>query len=97
MLTDNQYRKLKLLSRKEGRTISELVRSAIDAAYAGMDSIKHRNQFVIQCYKEGFISLGRLAEYLGIDIIDARLYLKKHDIQLGVQESHEVEQDTMNA
>jgi predicted HTH domain antitoxin len=95
MLTDDQHRRLKSSSKKEGRTLGELVRGAVDAAKK--DSIEHRKIIALEAYKEGFISLGKLAETLGVDIVSARLYLEEHNIPLKTQESHEIDRDAVNA
>jgi len=97
MLTDDQHRRLKSSSKKEGRTLGELVRDAVDAAYETKDSIEHRKIVALEAYKEGFISLGKLAETLGIDIVSARIYLKEQNIPLKTQEQHEIKRDAVNA
>jgi len=97
MLTDDQHRRLKSSSKKEGRTLGELVRGAVDAAYEKKDSIEHRKIVALEAYKEGFISLGKLAETLGLDVVSARLYLKEHNIPLRTQEPIEIKQDAVNA
>lgn len=97
MLTDDQHKKLKASSKREGRTLGELVRGAVDYAYAKKDSIEHRKLVALEAYKEGFISLGKLAETLGLDVVSMRLYLKEHNIPLRTQEPLEIKQDTVNA
>lgn len=97
MLTDEQHRRLKSSSKKEGRTLGELVRGAVDAAYEKKDSIEHRKLVALEAYKEGFISLGKLAETLGLDVVSARLYLREHNIPLKIQEQDEIKRDIMNA
>jgi len=97
MLTDDQHKKLKSFSKKEGRTLGELVRGAVDAAYEKKDSIEHRKIVALEAYKEGFISLGKLSETLGLDVVSARLYLKEHNIPLRTQEPIEIKQDAVNA
>jgi predicted HTH domain antitoxin len=97
MLNDEQHKKLKLYAKKEGRTLGELVRDALDTAYMSKDAIEQRKQVAIDAYKEGFISLGKLAEVLGIDPVSARDYLKEHDIPIRGQELKEISQDGANA
>jgi predicted HTH domain antitoxin len=97
MLNDEQHKKLKLYAKKEGRTLGELVRDALDTAYMSKDALEERRQVALNAYKEGFISLGKLAEVLGIDPISARNYLKEHGIPVQAQELKEISQDAANA
>jgi predicted HTH domain antitoxin len=97
MLTDDQHRRLKSSSRREGRTLGELVRGAVDAAFEKKDPIEHRKRIALEAYKEGFVSLGKLAETLGVDIVSARLYLKEQNMPIWTQELHEINQDAVNA
>jgi len=97
MLNDEQHKKLKLYAKKEGRTLGELVRDALDTAYMSKDAIEQRKQVAIDAYKEGFISLGKLAEVLGIDPVSARDYLQEHGIPIRGQELKEISQDGANA
>ena len=56
----------------------------MDTAYEKKDSIEHRKHIALEAYKEGFISLGKLAETLGVDIVSARSYLKERNIPLSM-------------
>jgi predicted HTH domain antitoxin len=51
----------------------------------------------IAAYREGFISLGKLAQSLGVDPLTARGYLKEHGIQQMVQGVDEITTDAANA
>lgn len=97
MLTDEQHRKLKSYSKKEGKTLGELVREAVDNAYKKKDVLDHRKAVAIDAYKEGLISLGKLSEILGVDVISARIYLKEQGITLGGQDKYEIVTDAANA
>lgn len=97
MLSDEQHRQLKAYARKEGKTLGELVRAAVDITYKKRNMLEERKAVAINAYKEGFISLGKLAESLGIDVISARLYLKEHNIPLRTQEKQELSRDAANA
>lgn len=97
LLTDNQHREIKAYAKKEGRTLGELVRSALDAVYRERDAVEHRKNVAIEAYIECLISLGRLAEILGMDAVTLRLYLKEQGLNLKVQEQHELLQDAGNA
>ena len=97
MLADKQHKKLKSYAKKEKKTLGWLVREAVDAAYKKENSLERRKSIAIDAYEEGFISLGKLSEILGIDPVSTRLYLKEHKIPVNVQESYEIEQDEVNA
>ncbi len=97
MFTDDQHRVLKVLAKKEKRTLGELVREAVDITYKKRDAVEHRKSIAIEAYQEGLISLGKLAEAIGMDIVSARFYLKEHGISLKGQEIKEIKQDVVNA
>ena len=97
ILTDEQHGKLTSYARENRKTLGELVREALDATYMKKDLIEHRRMVSIEAYKEGFISLGKLSEILGIDIVSLRVYLKDRGISINIQEPSEYLQDTLNA
>jgi len=97
MLDDDQHKKLKRYAKKEGRTLGGLVRDALDLVYKKKDEIEQRRQVALSAYKEGFISLGKLAEVLGLDPVSARNYLKEHGIPILSQDLKDLVQDAENA
>ena len=97
MLSDDQHKKLKRYAKKEGRTLGGLVRDALDVVYKNKDRLEQRRQVAINAYNEGFISLGKLAEVLGLDPISARNYLKEHGIPIQSQGLKDLTQDRENA
>lgn len=97
LLSDSQHRKLKRFSRQQGRTLGELVRTAVDEAYGERDDLEERRRVAVEAYRQGFISLGKLGEVLGLDPVGARAYLKKAAIPLQVQGMDEILQDAVNA
>lgn len=97
MLSEDQHRKLKIYAKKEGRTLGGLIRDALDVVYKKKDVLEQRRQVALSAYKEGFISLGKLAEVLGLDPVSARNYLKEHDKPLHSQDLKDLKQDTENA
>ncbi|MBI1811454.1 MAG: UPF0175 family protein, partial [Nitrospirae bacterium] len=96
MLTDEQHKKLKSYAKRGEGTLGGLVREALDVTY-GKDALQHRKSIAIESYKEGLISLGKLSEVLGVDVVSARLYLKKQGIRIMTQKPSEVLQDALNA
>ena len=97
MLTDEQHSKLKAFAKKKGATLGELVRNSLDDTYKGKDSLDRRKTIALKAYSEGFISIGKLSEVLGVDLITARLYLKDKNISIKGQGAHEILRDAMNA
>ncbi len=97
MLGEEQHQKLKAYAKKEGRTLGELVREAVDASYKKKDPLELRKQVALSAYKEGFISLGKLAEVLGLDPVSARAYLKELGIPILGPDRKEMAQDSKNA
>lgn len=97
MLSDDQHKKLKLYAKKEGRTLGGLVREALDVVYKKKDKLEQRRQVAISAYSEGFISLGKLAEVLGLDPISARNYLKEQGVAIQSQYLKDFTQDSENA
>jgi predicted HTH domain antitoxin len=97
MLSEEQHKKLKRYAKREGRTLGGLVRDALDVAYKKKDALEQRRQIAISAYNEGFISLGKLAEVLGLDPVSARNYLKEQGIPIQSQNLKESAQDSKNA
>jgi len=97
MLTESQHKKLKSYARKQGRTLGELVREAVDSVYGKKDTLDKRREVALGAYREGFISIGKLAEILGIDPVSARQYLQEKGIPQKVQEPGEIAADSRHA
>jgi predicted HTH domain antitoxin len=97
MLSDDQHKKLKRYAQREGRTLGGLVRDALDIIYKKKDRLEHRRQVAVSAYSEGFISIGKLAEVLGLDPVSTRNYLKDQGIPIQSQDIQSLAQDTDNA
>ena len=97
MLTENQHKTIKAYARKEGKTLGRMVRDALDVVYKKKDILERRKQTALNAYGEGMISLGKLAEILGLDPVSARLYLKELGIPLQVQDRSGAAGDAANA
>jgi predicted HTH domain antitoxin len=97
MLTENQHKTIKAYARKEGKTLGSMVRDALDVVYKKKDILERRKQTALNAYGEGLISLGKLAEILGLDPVSARLYLKDLGIPLQVQDRRGAVGDAANA
>lgn len=97
MLNDDQHKKLKRYAKREGRTLGGLVRDALDVVYKKKDRLEQRRQVAVSAYSEGFISLGKLAEVLGLDPVSTRKYLKEEGIPIQSQDLQSLIQDSENA
>jgi predicted HTH domain antitoxin len=86
MLTENQHKTIKAYARKEGKTLGSMVRDALDVVYIKKDILERRKQTALNAYGEGLVSLGKLAEILGLDPVSARLYLRDLGVPLQVQD-----------
>jgi len=58
---------------------------------------RHRRKAALDSYREGYISLGKVAEVLGLDPVSARRYLKKQGIPIRSQDLPEIRNDADNA
>ena len=97
ILKDEQHKKLKQYAKKEGRTLGGLVRDAIDVVYKKKEPLEHRRQLAINAFQEGFISLGKLSEVLGLDPVSTKNYLKEKGIFPPSFDRKELVQDAKNA
>jgi len=97
MLDDDQHKKLKRYAKKQGRTLGGLVRDALDEVYRKKDKLEKRRQVALSAYQEGFISLGKLAEVLGLDPISARNYLREQGVPIQTMEPKDLIQDAEKA
>lgn len=97
MLSDDQHKKLKKYAQREGRTLGGLVRDALDIVYKKKDRLEQRRQVAVSAYREGFISLGKLAEVLGIDPVSTRNYLNDQGIPIQSQDLENLTRDSEHA
>jgi len=97
LLTDKQHKLIKRYSLKEGRTMGELIRDAIDQVYQSKDAVEKRMALALEAYNEGLLSLGRLAEVLGMDPVSTRDYLLEKGIPLRSQDYEDILKDITNA
>jgi len=97
MLTDEQHSFLTRIARKEGSTLGEKIREAINRVYNMNDYLQRKKEIAIEAYKEGLISIGKLSEILGLDPVSTRNYLKSKSIKLTAQDKKELLRDIVNA
>jgi len=97
LLTDGQHKAIKAYAKREGKTLGRMVREALDASYLKKGPLERRRETALAAYREGFISLGKLAEVLGLDPVSARAYLREAGVPLQVQDAAEIELDARHA
>jgi len=73
--------KLKNLAKKRNVPVGELVREAVASSYQlELEDLSERQRTVVSAYQGGYISLGKLAEGMGMTVFDMRKWLLEHDI-----------------
>lgn len=86
---------LKLLSKKRETSVGELIRQAVFSCYQlellGLNQIQKQ---AIAAFQGGYISLGKLAEEMGMNVLDVRIWLEEHNI---IQNNSFQESDIENA
>ena len=72
---------LKQLGKTRGMTVSELIRQALFVCYQlDFIGLSDRQKQALEAYRGGFISLGKLSEFLGRSSLDVRKWLNEHHI-----------------
>lgn len=86
---------LKALSRKRETSVEELVRQAIVSCYQfEFHNLNVKQRFAVRAYQGGYISLGKLAEEMGMNVWSIRNWLDEHNIP---QNNSFAEDDINNA
>jgi predicted HTH domain antitoxin len=87
--------RLKVLAKKRSVPVGELVRDAVASSYQlELADLNERQRMVVSAYKGGYVSLGKLAEEMGMTVLDIRTWLMEHDI---AQNNSFSEGDEVNA
>ena len=86
---------LKYLASRRKQTMGELVRQAINSCYQVdfLELTVEQNR-TLSAYRGGFISIGKLSESMGMNILKMRSWLNEHDIEQNAEYS---EMDSINA
>jgi len=72
---------LKVLSKKRELSVGELVRQAVFSCYQlELLGLNQNQKKAIASFQGGYISLGKLAEKMGMDVWDLRNWLEEHNI-----------------
>ncbi len=72
---------LKALSKKRSTSVGELVRKAVVSCYQlELLDLGEKQRRAVEAYKGGYISLGKLAEEMGMSVSKIRKWLEDYDI-----------------
>jgi predicted HTH domain antitoxin len=86
---------LKALSRKRDTSVGELVRQAVLSCYQlELLNLNEKQRRAVQAFQGGYISLGKLAEEMGMNVWNTRKWLVEHEI---AQNNSFLEDDVNNA
>lgn len=73
--------RLKVLARKRNVPVGELVRDAVSSSYQlELADLSERQRTAVAAYQGSYISIGKLAEEMGLSVFAARGWLAEHDI-----------------
>ena len=86
---------LKALARKRETSVGELIRKAVLSCYQiDLLDLNEKQRRAIEAFQGGYISLGKLAEEMGMSAWNTRKWLEEHNIP---QNNSFVEDDVKNA
>jgi predicted transcriptional regulator len=86
---------LKKLSSKRSTSVGELIRQAIVSCYQlDLLSLSEKQRRAVEAFQGGYISLGKLAEEMGLNVLQMRQWLQEHNISQNVSFT---ENDQINA
>ena len=72
---------LKSLSRKRETSVGELVRKAVLSCYQlELLNLNETQRRAVEAYQGGYISIGKLAEEMGMHVWHLQKWLEEHDI-----------------
>lgn len=72
---------LKELSKKRETSVGELVRQALLSCYQiDLVSLGEKQRRALGAFQGGYISLGKFAEEMGMNVLEVRKWLHEHDI-----------------
>lgn len=72
---------LKKIALKRGESVGEIVRQAVISSYQPeMLELPIHQKRGLEAYSGGFISIGKLAETMGMDMTRMRKWLNDHDL-----------------
>lgn len=73
--------RLRQLAKQRNVSKGQLVRQAVASCYQlSIDDLPRHQQQALAAYEGGFISLGKLAEKMGMSLLETRHWMVEHDI-----------------
>jgi predicted HTH domain antitoxin len=73
--------RLKSLANKRSVPVGELVRDAVSSSYQlDLADLSERQRAAVSAYQGGYISIGKLAEEMGLNVFAVREWLAEHDM-----------------
>ena len=94
-VTPEMARALRELSEKKDAPVGELVRQAIESCYQfELLNLSGNQRRALEAYLGGYISLGKLAEEMGMSLFKLRKWLDEHRI---LQNNSFLQHDVKNA
>jgi hypothetical protein len=86
---------LKMLSKKRETSVGELIRQAVFSCYQlELLGLNQTQKQAVAAFQGEYISLGKLAEEMGMTVMEIRTWLAEHDI---LQNNSFQESDIANA
>jgi len=80
-VTPKLAKALKALSKTRETSVGELVRRAVLSCYQlDLLHLSEKQRRGVEAFQGGYISIGKLAEDLGMNVLDTRKWLREHDI-----------------
>jgi predicted HTH domain antitoxin len=87
--------RLKALARKRETSVGELIRQAVLSCYQiDLVNLNEKRGRAVAAFQGGYISIVKLAEEMGMNILNTRKWLEEHDIP---QNNSFLEDDVKNA
>jgi len=94
-LSPETVRSLEQLARTRGQSVDELVQAALVNCYqTDLLQLPQSQRRAVEGYLEGYLSIGKLAEKMGMHVLELRHWLAEHGL---AQNSRFAEEDAANA
>ena len=81
---------LKELAKRRGQSVGELVRNAVTSCYqTEMIQLPISQRRAVDAYLDGYISLGKLSEKMGMHVVEMREWLVEQGLNQSIQFAHD--------